>query len=113
MDRAIKTKSVEVDNDLSGDIAKIMERNFEKASPFMKLFWREQMKCHDSKSNRYHPMIITFYLAIASKSSSAYEELCKSGILCLPSKRTLCDYRNAIRPQTGFNPPVIEKLKCS
>lgn len=58
-------------------------------------------------------MIIRFCLAIASKSSSAYEELRKSGILCLPSKRTLRDYRNAIRPQTGFNPPVIEELKCS
>ena len=31
-------------------------------------------------------------------------------MLCLPSRRTLRDYRNAIRPQTGFNFQIIEEL---
>ena len=71
----------------------------------MKLFWNDQ------KSRRYHPMIIRFCLAISSKSESAYDELRDSGVLCLPSRRTLRDYRNAIRPQTGFNFQIIKELK--
>ena len=56
-------------------------------------------------------MIIRFCLAIASKSGSAYDELRDSRVLCLPSRRTLRDYRNAICPQTGFNFQIIEELK--
>ena len=44
----------------------------------MKLFWEEQQKyinCSSSSSIKYHPMIIEYYLAIASKSSVAYKEL--------------------------------------
>ena len=31
-------------------------------------------------------------------------------VLTLPSRRTLRDYQNAIKPQAGFNPAVIEQL---
>ena len=55
-------------------------------------------------------MIIRFCLSLASKSASAYDELRDSKILTLPSHRTLRDYRNAIRPQAGFNPQVINEL---
>ena len=46
---------------------------------------------------------------MAAKSASAYEELRDSNIV-LPSRRTLKDYRNAIEPNVGFNPPVIAEL---
>ena len=46
-----------------------------------------------------------------SKSASAYEELRSSKILTLPSRRTLQDYKNAIKPSAGFNPGVINELK--
>ena len=47
-----------------------------------------------------------------SKSQSAYNDLrCDaktgSGVLILPSFRTLRDYKNYIRPTRGFNPDVI------
>ena len=45
------------------------------------------------------------------KSSTAYDELRKSGILILPSSRTLRDYKNAITPSFGFNPEVIAELR--
>ena len=43
-----------------------------------------------------------------------YDELRKSGIMVLPTRRTLRDYRNTIRPETGFNPEIIGELikKC-
>ena len=46
---------------------------------------------------------------LTSKSSS-YDELRSSNILTLPSWRTLRDYKNAIKPQSGFNPAVIPQL---
>ena len=56
-------------------------------------------------------MIIRFCLSLAAKSSSCNEELRNSGILILPSQRTLRDYRNYIKPHVGFNGKVIEELK--
>ena len=35
----------------------------------------------------------------------------RSGVLVLPSLRTLRDYRNYIKPTRGFNPDVIKDLK--
>ena len=56
-------------------------------------------------------MIILYCLSLVAKSPSLYEELRNSGILVLPSQRTLRDYRNHIRPQRGFQEGVIEELK--
>ena len=86
--------------------------------PFMKLFWDEQQKyLRTSKTGRrYHPMIIKYCLNLAAKSTAAYSELrydsaTASGVLVLPSLRTLRDYRNYIKPARGFNPDVIKDLK--
>ena len=84
----------------------------EHVPPFiMKLFWEEQQKYLSSSSSssiRYHPMIIKYCHSLAAKSSSAYSDLrynsrTGSGILILPSFRTLRDYKNYIRPKRGFN----------
>ena len=61
-------------------------------------------------------MIIKYCLSIAAKSPGAYEELRLNekkgtGILVLPSQRTLRDYRNYIRPQRGFNAMIINELR--
>ena len=61
-------------------------------------------------------MIIKFCLLIAAKSPSAYEDLRfdskkGSGILVLPSQRTLRDYRNYICPKRGFNPEILQELR--
>ena len=47
---------------------------------------------------------------ISFKVSITYNELRSSNVLTLPSLRALCDYKNAIRPTTGFNTEVIEEL---
>lgn len=56
-------------------------------------------------------MIIRFCLSLAAKSPSCYEELRNSGVLVLPSQRRLKDYRNAIKPERGFQRGVIDVLK--
>eukprot|EP00112_Aurelia_sp_Birch-Aquarium-sp1_P019875 Seg500.5 transcript_id=Seg500.5/GoldUCD/mRNA.D3Y31 product="DNA transposase THAP9" pseudo=true protein_id=Seg500.5/GoldUCD/D3Y31 len=108
----IENNSMTVDEGLERDIATILEGNNKKHSPFMKLFWRQQQEAWQAneKGIRYHPMIIRFSLSIAAKSPSAYEELRSSGVLKLPSKRTLRDYRNVVKPKQGFNKQIIEEL---
>ena len=56
-------------------------------------------------------MIIQFFLSLAAKSSSCYEELRNSKVLVLPSQRRLRDYCNATKPQRGFQAEVITELK--
>ena len=56
-------------------------------------------------------MIVCFGISVAWRSPSAYDEIRDSNILVLPSRKTLRDYRNAIRPKVGFNPDVINELK--
>ena len=111
MKKQIKEIGIDVSAEFEGDLNSIMEENKESVSPFMKLFW-EQQKSERGKSTttRFHPMIIRFCLSLASKSPSAYDELRESNVLRLPSRRTLRDYRNAIKPKTGFNPAVVKEL---
>ena len=115
MENEIKlNSSVIVDEELGQDIFKIMDDNSESMStisPFMKLFWEQQKKLFGKGTGvRYHPMIIRFCLSLASKSASMYDELRSSNVLTLPSRRTLRDYKNAVKPEAGFNPEVIQEL---
>ena len=55
-------------------------------------------------------MIVRFCLSLAAKSPSCYEELRNSKVLVLPSQRRLKDYRNAIRPQRGFQEEIVQEL---
>ena len=61
-------------------------------------------------------MIIRFCLSLASKSASAYDDIrydekSGNGILILPSRRRLRDYKSYIRPERGFNKNIINELK--
>ena len=81
----------------------------------MKLFRDEQQKNISQNSQhgiRNHPMVNKYCLSLAAKSPGAYEELRYddkkgTGVLILPSKRTLRDYSNYItriqRPNTRIN----------
>ena len=109
--------SVPVSEELSNDFKSIFNNCTRNVSPFMKLFWEEQLKYIKSSPNevKYHPMIIKYCLGIYAKSPAAYEQLRYnekegSGVLVLPSQRTLRDYKNYIRPQRGFNDNVINEL---
>ena len=113
MKQEIKSKGVLLDSELHSDISHIMNANSDNMTDFMKLFWKEQRQAltHDDRGIRYHPMIIRFCLSLASKSASTYDELRDANILHLPSRRTLRDYKNSIRPTVGFNIAILEELK--
>ena len=108
--KEINNNGVQLGLDLADDFETILTTNAEHISPFMRLFWDEQKKLMQSNRLQYHPMLIRFCLSLASKSAKAYDELRDSKVLVLPSRRTLRDYKNAIRPSTGFNPAVVEEL---
>ena len=78
----------------------------------MRLFSEQQNKLFSSSSIgvRYHSVIIRFCMSLAAKSPSGYEELCNSKVLVLPNQGLFKDYRNAIRPQRGFNKKIVEEL---
>ena len=103
--REVSENSIEISPELVGDIVTIMSTNSENITPFMQLFWQQQKESSITKGygNRYHQMIIKFCLCLASNSAPAYDELRSSNVLTLPSRRTLHDYKNAIKPHAGFN----------
>ena len=114
----IKKHSGTVTPDLHNDLQDIFNNcDKRKISPFMKLFWEEQLKSINMSASqvRYHPMIIKFCLALYAKSPAAYDHLRfnekeGTGCLILPSKRTLRDYTNYIHPKTGFNGDIVKDL---
>ena len=110
--RELEKGSVEVDMQLGDDLETIFSNAIE-VTTFMKLFWRQQMDMRKTSSRnvRYHPMLIRYCLSLFTKSRSDYGELRNSGILVLPSSRTLQDYKNYIKPKTGFSSQVVNHLK--
>jgi len=113
MKKEIKYSSIEIDHALRKDITYTIGKSDGNITSFMELFWQEQKKLLRSTNSgvRYHPMIIRYCLSLATKSPACYEELRQTGILRLPSQRTLKDYKNAICPKAGFQNEVIEELK--
>ena len=73
---------------------------------FPVLFWEQQLSAaskKNAKSIRWHPLIIKWCLYLHHKSSGAYNTLRDSGIIRLPSGRTLRDYQHFVRAKTGFS----------
>ena len=115
----IEKSGQRINETLENDLISSYSKEHGNSIPsFMKLFWDELQKyLRTSKTERrYHPMIIKYCLNLAAKSTAAYSELSYdsatgSGVLVLPSLRTLRDYRNYFKPTRGFNPDVVKNLK--
>ena len=107
---ALELNSEKVSPELGADFVSLFSGCDQKdVPPFMKLFGEEKQKYVQSSSKssiRYHPMIIKYCLNLAE----SHLQHTGSGILVLPSLRTLRDYKNYIKPTRGFNPAVIKEL---
>ena len=91
--------------------AKVREKYAEDS--FKRLFWEEQLKLASVKNSRqirWHPAIIKWCLHLKFISSGAYHALRGSGLITLPSERTLRDYTHFIRAGVGFIPEVDAQL---
>ena len=99
--------------EIIGDLTNEVRKAFSPGT-FAQLFWEQQieaLKCTDSRQVRWHPMIIKWCLSIKLRSSSSYNALFNSGVLVLPSDRTLRDYTHFVKTQAGFSPEGDKQLQ--
>lgn len=62
---------------------------------FQCIFWEQQRQASSLKkarSMKWHPLMIRWCLYLGHLSGGAYETLCETGVIKLPSQRTLRDY---------------------
>ena len=114
-----EAEGMEVDDQMHDDLYSIMdemsgqvEERFSEHS-FERVFWNQQLearKVKDRRQIRWHPAMIKWCLNLKLLSSSAYHSLKTSGILVLPSERTLRDYTHWMRSDAGFSDSVDEQL---
>ena len=119
MERLTEKDGVELEGDVHKDMQTIMNemtstirREHSKGS-FRRIFWDEQLKAlqtKDPRQIRWHPALIKWCLHLKFKSSSAYHALRSTGVLTLPSERTLFDYSHWIKGEVGFQQKVNDQL---
>ncbi|CAM1154841.1 Uncharacterised protein r2_g4364, partial [Pycnogonum litorale] len=98
---------VNVEKQLSTTFEKIVEKDGNK---FSKLFFDEQKKRWAGSKGRWHPMLVRYALLLHSRSPSAYRLLNETGVLKLPSERTLQDYSHAVKPACGIQESKMREL---
>ena len=115
LERHMRFSGVRIQEDIHGDITELLGKysrsvktvDVDKNEDSFKLiFWNQQMKnlaLKDKRQIRWHPLLIRWALYLHHKSSGAYETLRKSGIITLPSSRTLRDYRHFTQTMPGFS----------
>ncbi len=117
--QATSESGVQLDEETHDDMVSMMEtssRDVESTHPegsFQRIFWEEQRKavrCKDPRQIRWHPLIIKWCLYLRHRSSGAYETLRNSGVLKLPSQRTLRDYTHYIQAHVGFSEESDKEL---
>ena len=116
----IDQRSVEVEDDLSRHLKGITEQyssTIAESHPegsFARSFWDSHIKAlsmKNMKSMRWDPVIIRWCLYLRHLSgSSAYEMLRESGVVKLPSQRTLRDYTYYTKATEGFSNDVDKQL---
>ena len=107
-------------DDLQDDFSALFEEQTSsvmskhKPGSFQRLFWEQQaeaLKKPDKRQIRWHPMIIKWCLSLKLLSSACYSSMRSSGVVVLPSERTLRDYTHFVKAQSGFSAGVDEQLK--
>ena len=79
-----------------------------------RIFWDQQVHYNslkNPKQMRWHPFMIRFALNMKYLSSSAYRAVRQSGVINLPSERTLADYTHWAAPHSGVQYEYIEEFK--
>ena len=107
----IKNEGVTIDVETSNDLTELLSTN--KISPAQALFLQQQVKASqkdNSKGMRWHPTMIRLALSLHITSPAAYELLRDTGMVKLPSSRTLFDYAKVKPAQEGIDEVVIESI---
>lgn len=117
--KLIVSNDITVDEGLNSDLTTIMEENTENINKnfpegsFHRLFWEQQqeaLQAKDSRAIRWHPMMIRWCLHLKLLSSAAYDAVRSSGLLVLPSSRTLRDYTHITKHAIGIPAATTKQL---
>ena len=117
--QVIEKDGIVVDEATHSDLKTIVNESAKKATDlfpdgsFQQLFWEQQQQASsvkDSRSMRWHPLMIKWCIYLRHLSSGAYEALRSSDCVKLPSQRTLRDYTHYMRALPGFLADVDEQL---
>ena len=108
IDSILKADSVIVDESTHNDLLAIMsaQKDISSEENFRSIFWQQQLKAaklRNKKSMRWHPAMIRWCLYLHHRSSGCYATLRDSGVITLPSERTLRDYRHCFTADFGFS----------
>ena len=115
---AMQTHGVELEPDMHSDLKGIMNEMTDKIHQehpdgFRRIFWDQQLKALETdnpKQLRWHPAIIKWCLHLKLLSSGAYHALRTTGLITLPSERTLRDYTHFLKAGVGFSYDVDKQL---
>lgn len=119
LDRHIQSSGVQVDDTIQSDLLQIMDTHSSMIAQkygeesFQTIFWQQQLKSASAKSSsgiRWHPLIVKWCLYLHHMSSKAYETIRNSGIVTLPSSRTLQDYKHLSNTTMGFSMEADRQL---
>ena len=108
MDRALHSDLQSIVNENKQDISKLHPEG-----TFKRLFWEQQVAALEQKDARtmtWHPMMIRWCLHLKLISTDAYSSLRSSGLLKLPSERTLRDYTYFVKSLPGFQDDIDQLL---
>ena len=112
LDMHITAQGVKVEDPVHNDLTVIMKNHSEDVlskygeESFQGIFWSQQLKAATATSasgRRWHPLIIKWCLYLHHVSSKAYETIRNSGIITLPSCRTLREYKHLSSTKVGFS----------
>ena len=115
----VEERGIQLHDDIHNDLLSIMQENSQNIdinfpnNSSRQLFWKQQFEAalkNDPKQTKWHPLMIKWCLSIKLKSSTTNETLCTSGLLRLPSQRTLRDYTHVIKPSSGFSNDIDEMI---
>ncbi len=116
---SIEKDGINVDNVLHEDVKQVMEHYgdeiLSKHPPdsFPHIFWKQQLQSAslpNARQRRWHPLMIKWALYLRHLSGKAYNTLQQSGVLALPSQRTLRDYTYFVESTLGFSNAVDTQL---
>lgn len=107
----LKKEGVNLAEDISSDLQEMLRSG--NLSPGQSMFLQQQVKASQKKNMcgmRWHPSLIRIALSIYLNSRSTYEMIRDSGVIKLPSSRTLFDYSHADVVKEGIDDVILKDL---
>ena len=99
---------------LTTDIAAAVAESFPTDS-VQRIFWEQQIKYNsvEHRQMKWHSYMIRFALNLKYASTTAYRAVQQSGVIALPSERTLRDYTHWVAIKDGPQSEVLLHIRDS